>query len=168
MRLALSSSKASHIITASCTPKRMRCRFFHMMHGSNSPLAFAAVKSMRGRPRRSNVLNEPFPSLPFRRMLHRCDGQPAFCRGAKPGALWACLVEKAVAKRYATPKTEWMELEKNFLAALLEDFLELIATLGAPGKEAKEGEAPPPPKPVRSRGGKDSAKSSPNPRWRHI
>merc|ERR1719261_300015 len=40
-----------------------------------------------------------------------------------------------------------MELEKNFLAALLEDFLELISTLGKTA-EAKEGEEPPPPKPV--------------------
>ena len=30
------------------------------------------------------------------------DGLPAFCRGAKPGALWAALVEKAVAKRYGS------------------------------------------------------------------
>lgn len=52
-------------------------------------------------------------------------------------------VWKAVAKRYATPKTDWMELEKNFLAGLLEDFLELLATMGAPdaGEELKEGEA---------------------------
>ena len=30
------------------------------------------------------------------------DGQPRFGRGAKPGALWAALVEKAVAKRYGS------------------------------------------------------------------
>ena len=30
------------------------------------------------------------------------DGAPAFCRGRAPGALWASLVEKAVAKRYGS------------------------------------------------------------------
>ena len=39
-------------------------------------------------------------------------------------------VWRTVSKRYAETKTPWMDMEKNFLAGLLEDFLELLARLG--------------------------------------